>query len=115
MDLIARNKRVPLNLRELDDALSKLGSWERQGEKLVRDFLFHDFKEAFAFMTASALQAEKMDHHPEWFNVYNKIHVELCTHDTEPGGGGITPLDVELADFMNRVFESLSHVRGETP
>lgn len=62
-------------------------------------FKFDDFKSAFAFMTKVALKAEQMDHHPEWFNVYNTVDVTLTTHDA----GGVSGLDKELADFMNAV------------
>ena len=63
-----------------------------------KEFLFKDFKEAFSFMTAVALKAEEMGHHPEWYNVYNQVHVELTTHDA----GGVTEKDFLLADFMNK-------------
>lgn len=65
-------------------------------DAIEKTFKFADFKSAFAFMTASALKAEQMDHHPEWFNVYNRVRVDLATHDA----GGITTWDIELAaDF----------------
>ena len=64
-----------------------------------RDFRFGDFVEAFAFMTAAALHAEKLDHHPEWSNVYAKVSVDLVTHDAK----GITELDFELARRMNEI------------
>jgi len=60
-------------------------------------FKFADFKTAFAFMTKAALKAEQMDHHPEWFNVYNTVDVTLSTHDA----GGVTALDKEMAQFLN--------------
>ena len=61
--------------------------------------MFKDFNEAFGFMARAALVAEKMDHHPEWFNVYNNVEVTLSTHDA----GGLTDLDVKLAEAMNRL------------
>lgn len=70
--------------------------WALDGKKISRQFQFKDFNEAFAFMTRVAMQAEKMDHHPEWFNVYNKVKVELTTHDA----GGVTEKDFKLARFM---------------
>ncbi len=78
------------NLAELPDG------WVLDGKKISRQFQFKDFNEAFAFMTKVALQAEKMDHHPEWFNVYNKVKVDLTTHDA----GGVTEKDFKLARFM---------------
>jgi 4a-hydroxytetrahydrobiopterin dehydratase len=81
--------------------LTPPADWTTQNGKLHREFVFKNFNEAFAFMTAVALKAEKMDHHPEWFNVYNKVRVELITHDAGPA---ITQKDVDLATFMNELF-----------
>lgn len=72
--------------------------WQEQDNKLVRDFEFADFSEAFAFMTRVALLAEKMDHHPFWTNVYNKVHIELNTHDA---GDVVTEKDRKLAEEIN--------------
>ncbi len=80
-------------------ALAELDGWERQGDKLHKTFTFADFSEAWGFMSRAALVAEKMDHHPEWFNVYRTVKVDLSTHDA----GGITSLDMELARAMNRL------------
>lgn len=63
-----------------------------------REFQFRDFNEAFAFMTRVALAAEKADHHPEWFNVYNKVEITLTTHDV----GGLSARDVALAAFIDK-------------
>ena len=82
---------------EIEDRLREIASWTLEGGKLHRDFKFKNFIEAFGFMTASALVAEKMDHHPEWSNVYNRVAVDLTTHDA----GGVTELDFELAASMN--------------
>lgn len=96
-----KNKRVPINLREMNSSLAQLPGWEAKNGKLHKEFCFKDFVEAFAFMTGVALNAESLNHHPEWFNVYNRVVVDLCTHDTVPEGGGITPLDIHLAKIMN--------------
>jgi 4a-hydroxytetrahydrobiopterin dehydratase len=82
-------------------ALAKLDGWsEVQGrDAITRTFIFADFSEAFGFMTRAALVAEKLDHHPEWFNVYDKVEVTLATHDA----GGVTERDVALAEAMNRL------------
>jgi 4a-hydroxytetrahydrobiopterin dehydratase len=82
-------------------ALSKLDGWtEVKGRDAIsRKFTFKDFNEAFGFMARAALVAEKMDHHPEWFNVYNKVEVTLATHDA----GGVTERDVALAQAMDRL------------
>jgi 4a-hydroxytetrahydrobiopterin dehydratase len=82
---------------EIEDALAGLDGWTLEGGKLNRDFKFDNFAEAFGFMTSAAIEAEKMNHHPEWFNVYSKVSVQLVTHSA----GGITSLDVELAGKMN--------------
>ncbi len=82
-------------------ALAKLAGWsEVKGRDAInRTFTFKDFNEAFGFMARAALVAEKLDHHPEWFNVYNKVEVTLATHDA----GGVTERDVTLAEAMNRL------------
>jgi len=82
-------------------AIAKLSGWtEVQGrDAITRKFVFQDFNEAFGFMTRAALVAEKMDHHPEWFNVYKTVEVTLSTHDA----GGVTELDVKLAQTMDKL------------
>jgi len=83
------------------DALRKLAGWtEVAGRDAIgKKFVFKDFNQAFGFMTRAALVAEKMDHHPEWFNVYKTVEVTLATHDA----GGVTELDVKLATEMDRL------------
>ena len=66
-------------------------------DAIQRSFKFADFNAAFGFMTRAAIRAEQLDHHPEWFNVYNRVDVTLATHDAD----GVTELDVTLATFMN--------------
>ena len=82
-------------------ALAKLSGWsEVEGRDAIsRRFTFKDFSEAFGFMARAAMMAEKLDHHPEWFNVYNKVEVTLATHEA----GGVTERDVQLAQEMNRL------------
>ena len=82
-------------------ALGALKGWtEVSGrDAITRKFVFKDFNQAFGFMARAALVAEKMDHHPEWFNVYKTVEVTLSTHDA----GGLTELDVKLAQEMNRL------------
>ncbi|MEQ9146004.1 MAG: 4a-hydroxytetrahydrobiopterin dehydratase [Parvibaculaceae bacterium] len=82
-------------------ALAKLKGWKkvRGRDAIEKSFVFKDFNEAFGWMTRIALTAEKMDHHPEWFNVYRTVNVTLATHDA----GGITELDVKLARTMDRL------------
>jgi 4a-hydroxytetrahydrobiopterin dehydratase len=81
-------------------ALAKLAGWSEVSgrDAITRKFLFKNFNEAFGFMSRAALMAEKLDHHPEWFNVYKTVEVTLSTHDA----GGVTELDIKLAEAMNR-------------
>lgn len=84
--------------------VSELKNWTRMKERdaITRTFQFGDFKAAFAFMTQAALKAEQMDHHPEWFNVYNRVVVTLTTHDR----GGISEKDIELAQYMDSLISA---------
>lgn len=85
----------PLTDEERDHWLTVLPKWKlvRKGAAIRRSFKFDDFSEAFAFMTRVALLAEKRDHHPEWSNVYNKVEIELTTHDA----GGLSRRDIKMA------------------
>jgi 4a-hydroxytetrahydrobiopterin dehydratase len=87
-------------------ALAKLSGWsEVKGrDAITRQFEFSDFNEAFGFMARAALIAEKLDHHPEWFNVYNKVEVTLATHDA----GGVTERDIKLAQAMDRLAKAIA-------
>ncbi len=78
---------------EISAQLEGISSWTVENEKLHKEFQFDSFVEAFGFMASVALIAESMNHHPEWFNVYNRVTVDLATHDA----GGISALDFELA------------------
>ena len=82
-------------------ALARLAGWSEVSgrDAIAKTFVFADFNAAFGFMTRAALVAEKMDHHPEWFNVYKTVQVTLSTHDA----GGLTALDIALADAMDRI------------
>ena len=95
----ARPQKLSAEARKA--ALAKLSGWtEVSGrDAIARKFTFKDFNEAFGFMTRAALVAEKMDHHPEWFNVYKTVEVTLSTHDA----GGVTELDIKLAEAMDRI------------
>ena len=82
-------------------ALGKLSGWSAvEGRDAIRKvFEFEDFNAAWGFMSRVAVKADKVDHHPEWFNVYNKVDVTLATHDA----GGVTQKDVDLASFMDAI------------
>ena len=88
-----------LTIDELKQALKRLPGWDlaKDREAITRKFQFADFDAAFSFMTRCALMAAKMDHHPEWSNVYNKVDVTLATHDA----GGVTGKDIDLAVTMD--------------
>ena len=88
------------------EAVKRLPGWTAVSggrDAIRRTFRFADFNAAFAFMTRVALMAEKLDHHPEWFNVYDRVDVTLTTHDAD----GVTTLDVQLAEFMDQAAKSL--------
>jgi 4a-hydroxytetrahydrobiopterin dehydratase len=85
---------------QLQESLAALSGWEVKAGKLHKTYQFADFSQAWGFMSRAALIAEKMDHHPEWFNVYRTVRVDLNTHDA----GGITRLDVELAQKMDALL-----------
>ncbi len=88
---------MKLSKTDIDKELKSLPGWSVVNEKLHKEFQFDNFNKAFGFMTRAAMEIEKMNHHPEWFNVYNKITIELTTHDA----GGITKNDVNLAKILN--------------
>ncbi|XP_078509393.1 pterin-4-alpha-carbinolamine dehydratase 2 [Lissotriton helveticus] len=83
----------------------KATGWTAETSKdaISKEFIFKTFNQAFGFMTRIALRAEKMNHHPEWFNVYNKVQITLTTHDV----GGLTKKDIKLAQFIDRAAASV--------
>jgi 4a-hydroxytetrahydrobiopterin dehydratase len=89
----------PLESAEIADGLRGLSGWTVANGKLHREFAFKDFTEAFRFMTGAAFEAERLQHHPEWCNVYNRVTVDLVTHDAQ----GITALDFDLARRMQQL------------
>ena len=91
---------MKLSELEITEELKKLEGWEIKDNKLHKEIQFESFNQAFGFMTRAAMEIEKMNHHPEWFNVYNRITVELTTHDA----GGITDNDVNLARILNSLI-----------
>jgi 4a-hydroxytetrahydrobiopterin dehydratase len=93
-------KQERLSEEAIAEALATLDGWSRSedGIAIEKRFKFKTFREAFGFMTEGALAAEKFNHHPEWFNVYNRVDVRLTNHDA----GGLTELDVKLATAMDK-------------
>src|ERR1700680_2422588 len=92
-------KKLAVRAREI--GLGRLKGWSegKNRDAITKKFVFEDFNEAFGFMARAALVAEKLDHHPEWFNVYKNVEVTLSTHDA----GGLTDLDVKLAEAMDKL------------
>ena len=88
---------------ELKDALENLPGWSVANGELHKEYKFPDFAHAFGFMTTAALGIEKMNHHPEWFNVYNRVTVDLTTHDAQ----GITSKDIDLAKLLDGIAGKL--------
>jgi 4a-hydroxytetrahydrobiopterin dehydratase len=95
--------RTRLSEPEIAAAVAELPGWSVAGGKLHRDYQFADFVHAFGFMATSAIAIEAMNHHPEWFNVWNRVSVDLTTHDA----GGITERDVTLAKKLNEFAAKL--------
>tara|TARA_B100000929_G_C15234098_1_gene327386 strand:- start:173 stop:478 length:306 start_codon:yes stop_codon:yes gene_type:complete len=86
-----------LDSDEIELGLSKISNWTLDNDRIKKTFEFKNFVDAFTFMTRMAIEIERMNHHPEWFNVYNKINIELTTHDV----GGISNFDFKLAKIMD--------------
>ena len=101
-----------LTSTEISTLLQALPDWRHEtgrGGLIAREFKFHDFAQAFGFMAQIAVIAESRNHHPEWFNVYNRVQVTLTTHDA----GGLTMKDIELARTMDRVAAALAQQAEE--
>ena len=101
--LVARRSVSKLAGPGRASALTAVPEWEDVGDRdaIRRTFLFPDFKSAFGFMSSAALHAEENCHHPEWFNVYNKVEVVLTTHDCD----GLSEKDIKLATYMDGLFK----------
>jgi 4a-hydroxytetrahydrobiopterin dehydratase len=87
---------------QIEAALAQLDGWRQVGSHIEKTFRFSNFVRAFGWMTSVALCAERLNHHPDWKNVYNRVEVQLSTHDA----GGLTQLDFELAKQMDALFSS---------
>jgi 4a-hydroxytetrahydrobiopterin dehydratase len=90
-----------LSEQEIEREVSKLRGWKVANGKLNQKFEFKNFVQAFGFMIKVAMEAEKLNHHPEWFNVYNKVTIDLVTHDIN----GISNYDTKLAHIINRLYD----------
>jgi 4a-hydroxytetrahydrobiopterin dehydratase len=89
---------------QIQAALQKLPGWILQDAKLHREYQFADFAHAIGFIATAAIGIEKMNHHPEWFNVYNRVRVDLTTHDS----GGVTQKDADLAEMLEKIAIKLT-------
>lgn len=96
-----QKRYVKLSGSEIESAISSLEGWSIKDSKFHRSFKFKNFVAAFTFMTEVALHAEKMDHHPEWFNVYDTVTIDLMTHDVN----GISDQDIKLANLINSIYD----------
>ncbi|XP_055378273.1 pterin-4-alpha-carbinolamine dehydratase [Condylostylus longicornis] len=100
---VKKVKMAKLTEKEREEVLVPLlnEGWSvvKDRDAIYKEFLFKNFNEAFTFMSGIALMAEKMDHHPEWFNVYNKVQITMSTHDC----GGLSMKDIKIANFMNQI------------
>ena len=90
---------VKLSANEIEDSLKELNGWTILNGKLHKEIEFVDFDEAWKFMTIAVVEIQKMNHHPEWFNVYNKLVIDLMTHDV----GRISENDINLAKFLDKM------------
>ena len=98
---------MKLESDKLEPLLATLPHWKlnpERGGSLTREFRFHDFAQAIGFMSQVAVHAEKRDHHPEWFNVYNRVEVTLTTHDVH----GLSMQDIDMALLMDRIAAALA-------
>jgi 4a-hydroxytetrahydrobiopterin dehydratase len=89
-----------LSEQEIEHEVAKIPGWKVLNGKLNRTFEFESFVQAFGFMTKVAMESEKLNHHPEWFNVYNRLEINLVTHDVN----GISNYDIKLAEKINRLY-----------
>ncbi len=96
-----------LSETEIMEELSKLPEWKHREGKLWREYTFTNFVEAFGFMAQVALVAEALNHHPEWFNVYNRVRIELVTHDAAPPKGAVSSKDFELAHKIEALHNGI--------
>lgn len=86
---------------QVEIQLQELNGWSKDGNAIVKTFVFHDFIEAISFMTQAAFHAQEIEHHPEWTNIYNEVHVRLTTHDLN----GISSHDIRLAKRMEQILQ----------
>lgn len=96
---MSKDEYQKLSEQDAQQQVARLEGWKVVGGKVNKTFEFENFVQAFGFMTRVAMEAEKMNHHPEWFNVYNRVRIDLMTHDV----GGISNYDIKLAEIIDRI------------
>lgn len=97
-----------MSSEQIEAELKNLNGWELKNEKLRRELKFKNFVQAFGFMTQVAILAERLNHHPEWSNVYSRVTIDLTTHEA----GGISQRDFELAQQINEILSASGHKGG---
>jgi 4a-hydroxytetrahydrobiopterin dehydratase len=95
--------RTPLTPSQISEGLATLRGWSREKDSLRREYRFANFVQAWSFMTGSAIEAQALNHHPDWSNAYSRVEVHLTTHDVK----GVTALDLELARRMEALAQKL--------
>lgn len=93
----------PLTEKEVESHLNELDNWAYGDDKITRDFSFNSFKEALSFMVRVGFEAEALKHHPEWTNVYNRVSVQLSTHDAD---NKVTTKDIQLAKAIDKIYKT---------
>jgi 4a-hydroxytetrahydrobiopterin dehydratase len=101
-----KSKPQALAPETLRKALERLPGWKLEDGKLKRDLRFVNFIQALSFINEVAVVAEDLNHHPEWSNVYDRVHIELITHDAAPPRGALSKLDLELAERIDAIAET---------
>jgi 4a-hydroxytetrahydrobiopterin dehydratase len=93
----------PIKRDEIDSELKQLSGWSFEDDKIHCELKFKDFKQALSFMVRVGFEAEAQEHHPEWFNVYNKVNISLSTHDA---GNKVTSKDIKLAKAIDKIYKT---------
>jgi 4a-hydroxytetrahydrobiopterin dehydratase len=99
---MSKDEYRKLSQDEVEREVQNLEGWRLSNGKIKKDFKFSTFVQAFGFMTKVAIESEKLNHHPEWFNVYNQVSIDLITHDLD----GVSTYDVKLARIINQLYQN---------